>query len=172
MIVTTGRCDSDRVSSRPPVVRRCRRRGEGVVMQTFGGVAGKRSNYQAVDLPGVNLNFSGNARRRRRQKGACSITSGSRSETSRRSASGSKRAGEVRYAAHEGPNGVASAVLTDPWGTSIELTEGLNRLRLSGRTRRSALRQLSRRHSGLPCCEVKMVKQISRRGGWPQACGC
>jgi hypothetical protein len=26
------------------------------------------------------------------------------------------------------PNGVATAVLTDPWGTSIELTEGLNRL--------------------------------------------
>jgi hypothetical protein len=26
----------------------------------------------------------------------------------------------------KGPNGVSSAVLTDPWGTTIELTEGLN----------------------------------------------
>ena len=27
---------------------------------TFGGIPGKRWNYHAVDLPGVNLNFSGN----------------------------------------------------------------------------------------------------------------
>ena len=30
-------------------------------VQMFGGVPGKRSNYQAVDLPGINLNFSGQA---------------------------------------------------------------------------------------------------------------
>src|SRR6185295_13159092 len=29
--------------------------------QMFGGIPGKRSNYNAVDLPGINLNFSGNA---------------------------------------------------------------------------------------------------------------
>jgi catechol 2,3-dioxygenase-like lactoylglutathione lyase family enzyme len=28
----------------------------------------------------------------------------------------------------KGSTGVATAFLTDPWGTSIELTEGLNRL--------------------------------------------
>jgi len=26
------------------------------------------------------------------------------------------------------PSGIATALLTDPWGTSIELTEGLNKL--------------------------------------------
>jgi hypothetical protein len=28
----------------------------------------------------------------------------------------------------KGSNGVATAFLTDPWGTSIELTEGMDRL--------------------------------------------
>ena len=28
-------------------------------VRMFGGVGGKRSNYDAVDLPGINLNFSG-----------------------------------------------------------------------------------------------------------------
>src|SRR5687767_4194942 len=30
--------------------------------QTFGGVAGKRWRYEAVDLPGINFNFSASAR--------------------------------------------------------------------------------------------------------------
>ena len=98
-------------------------------MQTFGGVAGKRSNYEAVDLPGVNLNFSGNAAVQVPTKGRMLDHVGFEIRNleafcKRLEARGVKF--DAPYA--KGANGVASAVLTDPWGTSIELTEGLNRL--------------------------------------------
>ena len=48
-------------------------------VRMFGGVPGKRSNYEAVDLPGINLNFSAAPNRPCRPRGGCSITSDSRS---------------------------------------------------------------------------------------------
>jgi catechol 2,3-dioxygenase-like lactoylglutathione lyase family enzyme len=98
-------------------------------VQTFGGVAGKRSNYEAVDLPGVNLNFSGNAMVQAPTRGRMLDHIGFEIANleafcQRLEARGVKF--DTQYT--KGPNGVATAVLTDPWGTSIELTEGLNRM--------------------------------------------
>ena len=97
--------------------------------ETFGGVAGKRSNYEAIDLPGVNFNFSGNAAAQAPTRGRMLDHVGFEIRNleafcKRLEARGVKF--ETPYA--KSPNGVASAVLTDPWGTTIELTEGLNRL--------------------------------------------
>jgi catechol 2,3-dioxygenase-like lactoylglutathione lyase family enzyme len=95
----------------------------------FGGVAGKRSNYQAVDLPGINLNFSGQASAQAPTKGRMLDhlgfeIKGLEAFCKRLEANGMKF--DARYA--KGAGGVATASFTDPWGTSIELTEGLNRL--------------------------------------------
>ena len=97
--------------------------------ETFGGVAGKRSNYEAVDLPGVNFNFSGNAAVSALTKGRMldhiGLEIGNLEAFCKRlEARGVKF--DTPYT--KGSSGVATAVLTDPWGTSIELTEGLNRL--------------------------------------------
>jgi catechol 2,3-dioxygenase-like lactoylglutathione lyase family enzyme len=92
----------------------------------FGGVAGKRAQYEAVDLPGINLNFGG---------GRTSVpTKGRRLDhlgfevrnleafCKRLASMGVKF--DAPYQRHA--DGIATASLTDPWGTSIELTEGLN----------------------------------------------
>jgi catechol 2,3-dioxygenase-like lactoylglutathione lyase family enzyme len=95
---------------------------------TFGGIPGKRWNYHAVDLPGVNLNFSGNRSVQAPTKGRMldhiGFTVRNLEAFCRRlEARGLKF--DVPFS--KGPDGVATASLTDPWGTSIELTEGLTR---------------------------------------------
>ena len=96
--------------------------------QMFGGVPGKRSNYQAVDLPGINLNFSGQAAAQAPTKGRMLDHIGFEIKDleafcGRLEARGAKL--DRPYT--KGQDGIATAWLTDPWGTSIELTEGLNR---------------------------------------------
>ena len=94
-------------------------------VRMFGGVGGKRSNYDAVDLPGINLNFSG-GRTSAPMKGRTlehigfDIT-GLEAFCKRLESMGVKFDAPYR----RNPDGVAAAMLTDPWGTSIELTEGL-----------------------------------------------
>jgi len=97
--------------------------------QMFGGVPGKRSNYQAVDLPGINLNFSGQAAAQAPTKGRMLDHIGFEIKNleafcGRLEARGVKL--DRPYT--KGQDGIGTAWLTDPWGTSIELTEGLNRL--------------------------------------------
>jgi catechol 2,3-dioxygenase-like lactoylglutathione lyase family enzyme len=92
----------------------------------FGAVPGKRSNYDAADLPGVNLNFSGNARPGVPTRGRMLDHIGF--EVTRLEAFCARLESmgvtfDERCARGEG--GVVRARLTDPWGTSIELTEGL-----------------------------------------------
>ena len=92
-------------------------------------MAGKRSNYEAVDLPGVNFNFSGNAAAQAPTRGRMLDHIGL--EISNLEAFCKQlEARGVKFVKPyaKGSDGVATAVLTDPWGTSIELTEGLNRL--------------------------------------------
>lgn len=98
-------------------------------LKMFGGTPGKRYNYTAVDLPGINLNFSGS-------KTPLATTKGRRLDhigfevknleafCKKLEASGVKL--DSPYTKR--PTGIATAFLTDPWGTYIELTEGLNRL--------------------------------------------
>jgi len=95
----------------------------------FGGVPGKRSNYDAVDLPGVNLNFSEAPRPVVPTKGRMLDhigfeVKGLEALSKRLEALGVVF--ETRYATDD-RTGVSTARLTDPWGTSIELTEGLAR---------------------------------------------
>jgi catechol 2,3-dioxygenase-like lactoylglutathione lyase family enzyme len=91
----------------------------------FGGIPGKRAQYDAVDLPGINLNFSG-GRSTAPTKGRMLDHIGFEV---RNLEAFCKRLGtmgvrfDVPYG--KGSDGVARAAITDPWGTSIELTEGL-----------------------------------------------
>ena len=98
-------------------------------VKTFAGVPGVRLRYKAADLPGMNLNFSGSATPTAPTKGRTLDHIGlevkNLGEFSRLlAASGVKL--DQPYTA--GDEGLATVRLTDPWGTSIELTEGLNRV--------------------------------------------
>jgi catechol 2,3-dioxygenase-like lactoylglutathione lyase family enzyme len=91
----------------------------------FGGIAGKRSTYDAVDLPGINLNFSG-GRTSAPMKGRTlehigfEIT-GLEAFCRRLESMGVTFVAPFR----NDRDGMATATITDPWGTVIELTEGL-----------------------------------------------
>ena len=97
-------------------------------VQMFGAKPGMRGTFEAGDLPGVNLTF----RRRRRgdrraDQGPRARSHRLRGEESRAARQGSRSQGrEVRCPYTKVPAlGIAIAFLTDPWGTYIELTEGL-----------------------------------------------
>ena len=92
----------------------------------FGGVRGKRWRYDAVDLPGINLNFSAVPPLKRRPRAAHSTTSASRS---RKPEAFCKKL-EADGVKFDRPyskllSGLGIAFITDPWGTYIELNEGL-----------------------------------------------
>ena len=97
-------------------------------VRMFGGVGGKRSNYDAVDLPGINVNFSGD-RMSAPMKGRTLEhigfeIAGLEAFCKRLVSMGVKLDTPYR----KNPDGIARATLTDPWGTSIELSEGLRGL--------------------------------------------
>ena len=97
-------------------------------VKTFGAAPGTRWRYTAADLPGINLNFSD----QKDQKQPFAPTRGRMLDhigfevrglaafCRKLAADGVKF--DVPYT--KDPSGVARAMLTDPWGTSIELTEG------------------------------------------------
>ena len=94
-------------------------------VRMFGGVGGKRSTYDAVDLPGIDLNFSGGrmsaAMKGRTLEHIGLEVTGLEAFCKRLESMGVKFDSPYRRSA----DGIATATLTDPWGTSIELTEGL-----------------------------------------------
>jgi catechol 2,3-dioxygenase-like lactoylglutathione lyase family enzyme len=92
----------------------------------FGGVRGKRWRYDAVDLPGINLNFSAVAAAQAPTKGRALDHIGF--EIANLEAFCAKlQATGVKFDRPYGklPSGLGIAFLTDPWGTYIELNEGL-----------------------------------------------
>ena len=94
--------------------------------QMFGGVPGKRSQYDAVDLPGINFNFSSAPKATMPTKGRMLDHIGfevTNLEAFCRRLESMGVKFDVPYS--KGTAGVASAAFTDPWGTSIEITEGL-----------------------------------------------
>jgi catechol 2,3-dioxygenase-like lactoylglutathione lyase family enzyme len=94
----------------------------------FGGIPGKRAQYDAVDLPGINLNISANPRPAVPLKGRMLDHIGfeiAGLEAFCRRLESMGIAFDAPYS--KNADGIASASLTDPWGTSIELTEGLRR---------------------------------------------
>jgi glucose/arabinose dehydrogenase len=95
-------------------------------VRLFGGIPGKRSNYEAVDLPGINLNFSSAPKPTVATKGRMLDHVGFEIRGLAAFCKRLESMGvnlDVPYG--KGPSGLATARLTDPWGTSIELTEGL-----------------------------------------------
>lgn len=104
----------------------------------FGGIAGKRAQYDATDLPGLNLNFSTAPRGRSGEapgaklpplKGRMLDHIGLEVVRLRAFCQRLEAMGVVFDAPYaEGRDGVGRASLTDPWGVSIELTEGLSGL--------------------------------------------
>ena len=100
-------------------------------LKYFGGIPGKRhrsdeETYQAVDLPGVNLNISGVPEVFAPTKGRMLDHIGFEIKNLEAFCKKLQAAGvkfEKPYTKRE--TGISEAFLTDPWGTSIELTEGL-----------------------------------------------
>jgi catechol 2,3-dioxygenase-like lactoylglutathione lyase family enzyme len=95
----------------------------------FGGIAGKRWRYDATDLPGINLNFSAAPSPRAPTRGRALDHIGFEVVDLEAFCKKLKAAGiafDLPY--REQPSGGGLALLTDPWGTSIELTEGLRRV--------------------------------------------
>jgi catechol 2,3-dioxygenase-like lactoylglutathione lyase family enzyme len=95
----------------------------------FGGVTGRRWRYEATDLPGINLNFSAATTTLAPTKGRMLDHIGFEVhglEAFCRRLEADGIVFDRPYA--ELPSGLALAFLTDPWGTYIELTEGLREL--------------------------------------------
>lgn len=92
----------------------------------FGGVAGTRWRYPAVDLPGINFNFSDRPEAKGPTQGRVLDHIGLEVVGLEKLCQHLTRQGiDLDEPYHIEPNGVGVAVLTDPWGTTIELTEGL-----------------------------------------------
>lgn len=99
-------------------------------VKTFGAKPGRRANFEAADLPGVNLTFAKAEAQAAPTKGRALDHIGfevkNLEEFCRKlEASGVKFDTPYRKI----PNlGLAIAFFADPWGTTIELTEGLDKL--------------------------------------------
>ncbi len=97
---------------------------------TFGAIPGKRGKFDAADLPGVNLSFTPATEAQAPTKGRVLDHIGFEVQnleafTKKLEAAGVKFDVSFRKIP---ALGLSLAFLTDPWGTYIELTEGLNKL--------------------------------------------
>jgi catechol 2,3-dioxygenase-like lactoylglutathione lyase family enzyme len=99
-------------------------------VETFGAAPGKRGRFEADDLPGVNLTFAPSETALPGTKGRVLDHIGFEIKNleafcKKLEAGGTKF--DLTYRKIP-PLGISIAFLTDPWGTSIELTEGLDKL--------------------------------------------
>jgi catechol 2,3-dioxygenase-like lactoylglutathione lyase family enzyme len=95
----------------------------------FGGIRGERWHYQAVDLPGININISAVPKAQAPTKGRMLDHIGF--EVKNLEAFCRKLEAEgIKFDRPYSrlPSGLGLAFITDPWGTYIELTEGLRDL--------------------------------------------
>ncbi len=95
----------------------------------FGGVRGMRWRYDAVDLPGININISAVDSSQAPTRGRMLDHIGFEVENLEAFCKELEAAG-IKLDRPYGtlPSGFGLAFLTDPWGTYIELTEGLRAL--------------------------------------------
>jgi catechol 2,3-dioxygenase-like lactoylglutathione lyase family enzyme len=95
----------------------------------FGGVRGERWHYQAVDVPGININISAVPSAQAPTKGRMLDHIGFEVVNLEAFCRELEAAGiEFDRPYSKLPSGFGLAFLTDPWGTYIELTEGLRDL--------------------------------------------
>jgi catechol 2,3-dioxygenase-like lactoylglutathione lyase family enzyme len=95
-------------------------------VEHFGAVSGVRWRYLAADLPGMNLNFSATDPARVRTSGQSLDHIGFEIADLERFCRDLEAAGiELEQPYRRLSTDLATAVLTDPWGTTIELSEGL-----------------------------------------------
>jgi catechol 2,3-dioxygenase-like lactoylglutathione lyase family enzyme len=95
----------------------------------FGGIRGERWHYQAVDLPGININISAVPKAQAPTRGRMLDHIGF--EVKNLEAFCRKLEAEgIKFDRPYSrlPSGLGLAFITDPWGTYIELTEGLRDL--------------------------------------------
>lgn len=99
-------------------------------VDVFGAKPGKRGNFEAADLPSINLTYSPAPSPVAGTAGRALDRIGFEVEGLDAFCEGLKRRGIAfdRPLAPVRELNAASARITDPWGTSIELTEGLERL--------------------------------------------
>jgi catechol 2,3-dioxygenase-like lactoylglutathione lyase family enzyme len=95
----------------------------------FGGVRGVRWRYEAVDLPGININISGVDTEQAATRGRMLDHIGFEVANLEAFCKELEAKG-IKFDRPYGnlPSGFGLAFLTDPWGTYIELTEGLRNL--------------------------------------------
>jgi extradiol dioxygenase family protein len=95
----------------------------------FGGVRGMRWRYDAVDLPGININISAVDARQAPTRGRMLDHIGFEFANLQAFCKQLEAKG-IAFDRPYGtlPSGFGLAFLTDPWGTYIELTEGLRDL--------------------------------------------
>jgi catechol 2,3-dioxygenase-like lactoylglutathione lyase family enzyme len=95
----------------------------------FDGVRGKRWRYDAVDLPGININISGVEAAQAPTRGRMLDHIGFEVKDLEAFCKALEAKGIKFDRAYSTlPSGFGLAFLTDPWGTYIELTEGLRDL--------------------------------------------
>jgi len=98
--------------------------------KTFGAKPGKRGQFEAADLPGVNLTFAKSDTPTVGTKGRALDHIGFEINDLKAFCKKAEAAGiklDMPYTPR--PDlGIALAFITDPWGTYIELNEGLNKL--------------------------------------------
>jgi len=94
----------------------------------FGGVIGMRWRYPATDLPGINLNFSAAPEPLPGTRGRMLDHIGFEVANLEAFCAALEARGIALDVPYTSENGIGRARLTDPWGTSIELTEGLRGL--------------------------------------------
>jgi catechol 2,3-dioxygenase-like lactoylglutathione lyase family enzyme len=96
-------------------------------VKTFGAVAGKRAQFQTANLPGIELTFASSAEAPAPTKGRVLDKVGFEVKDLKGFVAKLEAAGikmDRPYAKIPGTS-IAVASFTDPWGTTIELTEGL-----------------------------------------------
>lgn len=97
--------------------------------QHFGGVRGMRWRYDAVDLPGININISSVPTTQAPTRGRMLDHIGFEVENLEAFCRELEAKGIVFDRPYSKlPSGFGLAFLTDPWGTYIELTEGLREI--------------------------------------------
>jgi 4-hydroxyphenylpyruvate dioxygenase-like putative hemolysin len=96
-------------------------------IENFGAVPCKRWHYEAANLPGVNINISGDPKQLAPTKGRMLDHFGFEVKNLKAFCKKLQATGvKLDRPYTKQSSGLATAYLTDPWGNYIELTEGLS----------------------------------------------